>query len=268
MRARRAVLWLCLAGCQFDPGGVGYDERADARPPPIADAAVDAPVTAVDGGEPPDAPPPPPPRYCDPGNADLVACYRFETSEHANQPFDESRYGNHGTARAAGYRVGHAGTGRAIVTGDDTDVRIPDSPSLDVSAALTIEFWLFPDQMPAAGSRAGLVDSDQQFGVFLAPGGEVRCLVAGHQIRALTVPLARWSHVACTYDGATVSLYQDGELGATLAGTGPINASGTADVTLGQNSPSGEHLQGAIDDLRIWRVARSAAQICAAGCTP
>ncbi len=40
--------------------------------------------------------------------------------------------------------------------------------------ALTLEMWVYPDAIPAAG-RAGLFDNDGQYGMFVYPGGTVHC---------------------------------------------------------------------------------------------
>jgi len=252
------VVGVGLIGCRFDPAGVGLD-REDAGPAPtdpVDAAAIDGAVG--DGAPAADASPP---RFCDPADPDLVACYEFEVAEHADQPFDQSQYHNHGRADGAGFRPGRAGAGMAVVAGPAASIRVPDSRSLDVDTAMTIELWVFPDALPASGQRAGLVDNERQYGLFLQSSGQVRCSVGGREMFALTVPAGRWTHLACTYDGDTLALYQDGVLGGSEPDSGNISGAGTDGLTLGQNSPDGDHLQGALDQLRIWRVARTAAQI-------
>jgi hypothetical protein len=70
-----------------------------------------------------------------------------------------------------------------------------------------------------------------------------------------------WHHVAATYDGSTWSLYLDGNLDAQLAVNRPAADASTVAAALagalnGLNVPEG-HLDGAIDEVRIWSHART-----------
>jgi hypothetical protein len=85
--------------------------------------------------------------------------------------------------------------------------------------------------------------------------------MAPGSVDQLLIPLATWTHVACTYDGAAITLYQDGAAATPTAATGAIATAGTTGMSLGQNLPTGDHLAGALDDVRIWRVALTAEQI-------
>src|SRR6185295_1637195 len=76
-----------------------------------------------------------------------------------------------------------------------------------------------------------------------------------------------WYHAAATYDGTTFRLYLNGTQEASVAvangpGTGSTHpaALGTALDTTG--APAG-FFDGVLDEVRIWNVARSAAQIVA-----
>jgi hypothetical protein len=246
---------LLLAACAFDSSGLGLSDPQVVIP----DAAL-----APDAAPPVDAVSLLPP--CESTDPDLVACYRFEPAEHGEQPFDESQYANHGTATGVAYTVGPPGAGQALLVGSESSVRIPDSASLDVTGALTLELWIHPRALPTT-ARAGLVDENGQYGLFLASDGTVRCSMGVAVVSGLAVAAERWTHIACCYDGATVELYQDGVLGATEPATTPLTTAGTDGLALGQNSPSGDLFDGALDEVRIWRTRRSAAQICAdAGC--
>jgi hypothetical protein len=77
----------------------------------------------------------------------------------------------------------------------------------------------------------------------------------------LTVAPGVWTHLACTYDGQAIRLYQDGQAGPTTASTLGISTGNTDGTTLGQNSPSGDHLHGALDDVHVWNVALPPSQI-------
>ncbi|MDI6774057.1 MAG: matrixin family metalloprotease [Verrucomicrobiota bacterium] len=94
------------------------------------------------------------------------------------------------------------------------------------------------------------------------------------QLHRVTIPLDTWSHLAATYDSVAyrLSLYVDGELAAyrTDATVTPPTVFGyftdhTADeVTIGAYRSIGaitNAYEGYIDEVRIWRGVRSAADI-------
>lgn len=106
--------------------------------------------------------------------------------------------------------------------------------------------------------------------VFWAPNGRLR---AGHSINNIfsdveappefDMQFATWYHVALTYDATTntLSLYQDG----VLVDSGP--ASGTyaeTNLFIGAFNPNPEPnnlYEGRMDEVRIWNVVRTAAEI-------
>lgn len=51
---------------------------------------------------------------------------------------------------------------------------------------------------------------------------------------------------------------------ATATGAAPLGVGDTLGTVIAGNSPSGEQLIGTIDQMRMWNVARTAAQICTA----
>jgi hypothetical protein len=82
-----------------------------------------------------------------------------------------------------------------------------------------------------------------------------------------TAPLGTgtWHHAAATYDGTTWKLYLDGVLDAQLAVGQPVAAASNVAVSLATalnstNVPAG-FFDGAVDEVRIWNYARSAAQV-------
>ena len=76
----------------------------------------------------------------------------------------------------------------------------------------------------------------------------------------LTVPLNQWAHVAMTYDGAMLRTYLNGQLNGSAPLTGPINSTGDP-LQIGNDVQWDRTPDGSIDDVRIWRIARTQAQI-------
>jgi hypothetical protein len=69
-----------------------------------------------------------------------------------------------------------------------------------------------------------------------------------------------WSHVAATYDGATLRLYVNGTQVSSRAVTGNIAVS-TGQVRIGGNNVWGEYFAGLIDEVRIYNRALTATEI-------
>jgi hypothetical protein len=243
----RAAL-VVLAACSFRPfaeapdAPIGDDDAPivrDARP----DAAADAP---------PDAPPIP---FCDPGDDTLVACYPFENSVADAKGHDPNVMNN------ISFVTGEVG--QAVMIGPTSELDVPDSPDFNVST-FTLEAWIDPNQLPTSGARGGILDCEGQFGFFLHENGDVSCSATANLQVAAAVPANQWTHVACTYDGTQIAIYASGALvGAT--GSAPPGTGGTSGITLGGNNPpnGGSPLNGGLDQLRFFNVARSATDICA-----
>ena len=82
-------------------------------------------------------------------------------------------------------------------------------------------------------------------------------------------PLApnAWSHLALTYDGATLRLYVNGTLAGSQAKTGGILTS-TNQLQIGGDSLYGQYFNGMIDEVRIYNGPLSVAAIQADMTTP
>ncbi len=94
-------------------------------------------------------------------------------------------------------------------------------------------------------------------------------------IGASTIANGDWHHVAATYDGSTMSLFVDGVPDGSLSIGRPPNNDGSPPVGIGTamdsrglrgsdaNVFTGGYFSGAIDEVRIWDLARSAFDIAA-----
>jgi hypothetical protein len=228
-----------LAGCQqifglHDPQQVVGDARPSLDVRPI-DASMDASGFAACSND-----------------SNLVACYDFEGNVNDGAPA-----ANATTASNVSFPPGRLG--KAIGLASASRVTIADSTQLDVSA-VTLEAWIYPTQLPASTGRAGIIDVDGQYAMFLY-ASSVACIGNGSLQYSQMVGIGTWTHIACTSSGNTMNLYINGVLATTGMG-GLLSTSPTAGGEIGGNAPDGlDRFTGSIDLLRIYRVERTAAQI-------
>lgn len=240
-------------GCAFDLSPV-QASPSDAQPQP-SETSVDAPldVAARDSDVRDSAPDastdaPRPTVSCD--AASILSCFRFEGNVADEAPSPAATPIVSGVSFAFGY------SGQAVIVGASSSILFPTQARWDVSQ-YTIEARVNPSGLPDAGDRSGIFDSDGRYGLFLVDGGYPLCTRATQSTRI--IPTNAWTHLACVSDGLTLSLYIDGVLDSAAAVVPPTGAPGT--TAIGSNAPSSEPFHGAIDDLRIFSIARTAAQI-------
>ena len=134
------------------------------------------------------------------------------------------------------------------------------------NSSYTLEAWIKPTSMGIYGIIGyGTYGTGPQVNAFrLSPnnGGELINYWWGPDLIVPTGNLAngQWHHVAATYDGTTRTIYVDGAVaGSDVPGVAHAvpNAS---NVTIGKTVGT-EYFSGGMDEVRIWNVARTAAQI-------
>lgn len=78
---------------------------------------------------------------------------------------------------------------------------------------------------------------------------------------SLTLSLNTWQHIAATYDGATMKIYLNGNLVASKSSTISFANAGP-NLIIGNWGPSTDRgFPGIIDEVRIWNIVRTQAQI-------
>ena len=197
----------------------------------------------------------------------LVAAYSFNEGIGSTAT-DDSGNGNTGTLSGAGWGVGKFGAA-ATFDGANDWVTVPDSASIDLTNAMTLEAWVMPTE-PGTNWRtvlfkeqannlvytlfAGSTNSFPSTSVFTGAEFELR------GTKALQTT-GRWTHLASSYDGATLRLYVDGAQVATLAAPGALVQS-SGPLRIGGNAiwPN-EWFAGRIDNVRVYRRVLTAAEI-------
>lgn len=251
---RLTWLFVLVGACHFDHGAAPLLRDDGAVPPP--DTSQDAqsntePDAAIDAM---------PSRFCDSAGGTLVACYEFEDTTQDGS-------GHHLDATMTNVTFPGGKVGKAMQFDTTSAADVGETPMFDLNA-LTIEAWIRPTQLPASGQRAGIVDNNGQYGLFYNDSGRLQCTLSNGASLGFdaNIPTNTWTHVACTYDGASAALLVNGRTVVTAANGGMLATNGTTGISIAADNPpgAGSRLVGKIDQLRIFSVARTEAEICEA----
>jgi hypothetical protein len=153
----------------------------------------------------------------------------------------------------------------------------PDADDLDLTTAFTIEMWINPSNVTGglqyilskwgiaqdaayqvAITNASGLERRLQFGTRDGPGG-------GNSFAYSNSPLENgvWQHIAVVFENYEARIYIDGQRDRAQLGMRVPQATSQA-VSLGREiSHNANWYRGLIDEVRIWNVARSAAEIAA-----
>lgn len=197
----------------------------------------------------------------------LVAAYGFDEAQGPTV-LDASGNGLTGTITGASRLGGRFG--RSILFDGAGDwVNVPDAPVLDLTAAMTLEAWVYRRSQPAGRRTLIAKEATTRRAYFLdavGPTGDrpaVGVSVSGVE-QVLTggnvIPLREWTHVAGTYDGTRLRLYVNGVEVASRLQSGAIGVSSGA-LRVGANTVASEDFFGRIDEVRIYGRALGAAEI-------
>ena len=156
--------------------------------------------------------------------------------------------------------------GALSFNGTSSVVTVPNSASLQLSTGMTLEAWVDPSKVSAAW-RDVIYKANDNFYLEATSSNASRPdggLIAGGSYAdafgTARLPANTWSYLTETYDGSTLRLYVNGTQVASTAHTGAISTS-TNPLQIGGDSLYGQFFAGLIDEVRIYNVALSAAQI-------
>ena len=198
--------------------------------------------------------------------SDLVAAYAFNEGSGSTVA-DLSGNGNVGTLSGASWTTaGKFGSALAF-NGSSARVRVEDSASLDLTSAMSLEAWVYPAASQSGWRAVVQKEADSYLLSASSHVGDLRpatgVTVNGSVPNAFgptALPVGAWTHLAVTYDGAALRLFVNGMQAASTPVSGNITPTANP-LWIGGNSPYGEYFNGRIDEVRVYRVALSQAEI-------
>jgi hypothetical protein len=153
----------------------------------------------------------------------------------------------------------------------DDYAEIPAVAAFDITAAVTLEAWIYPTSWKANSWEGSIINKeDGAAGAYM-----IRCGNSGQlsfnigiggvwyelQSAVGALSLNTWQHVAGVYDGSNMYLYINGAQVATIAQTGAMGIN-TRPVRIGAWAQSTDRLfPGKIDEVRIWNTGLNACTI-------
>ena len=199
-------------------------------------------------------------------DSSLVAAYDFNQGTGTVVP-DDSGNGHAGTVSGAAWSASGKFGGALAFNGTSSLVTVPSSAALSLTTGMTLEAWVKPATSTGwqtllmrerpGGMSYGLYGFDNT-GKPPAIYGHVSSDVEAKGKAALALNV--WTHVAGSYDGATLRIYVNGSQVGTTALTGSLTSS-SSPLRIGGNSVWGEYFNGLIDEVRVYNRALSAGEI-------
>ena len=164
---------------------------------------------------------------------------------------------------------GVAGSGYALSLGTGTTGVGVNTSGGYVTGEFTVEFWV---KFRALTNVVGLVAGSQNFKLEYNPSQGLHMVLPNTQggfitsaaDAATTFQTNVWYQIACVVNTNSYALYQDGVqlVSSNFPSATPRLYGQGFSLTLGKSGTNAE-LQGEVDEFRIWKVARTGAEIAA-----
>lgn len=199
------------------------------------------------------------------GDQSLVAAYSFDEGSGETLS-DRTGNGHDGSISGPTWTTDGKHGGALSFDGIDDLVTIADTSDLDLTTGMTLQAWIRPSTATSNWHAAIVkeIPGDLAYGLYpTGPQGPSGWIYDNDWKVAIDpdpIPGTTWTHLALTYDGTTLRLYVDGTETASTTHTGTIVTSSNP-LRLGGNTIWGEHLDGRLDDVRIYNRALTPAEI-------
>ena len=156
-----------------------------------------------------------------------------------------------------------AGTPQDLISAEfgevNDEVIIPHQSdfNLEENSEFTIETWVNPSSLPKRFHTVPILRKGDNYSVSLT--GEGKVLINGSVLSTEILQPFNWTHVAIVYDGKkTITIYYNG----VSVGSGSItNLKLNKEPIEIAKVVQGNSFIGILDELRIWKIARSPSEI-------
>lgn len=208
---------------------------------------------------------PPPPNTQAP-----VAAYSFNEGT-GTKAADSSGNANDLTIPSDAWTVSGKNNKAASFNGTAASVaKANDTASLDLGASGTIEAWFKPaalNQWHGLVAKGGANDDNvHNYALEVDNANKARCII-GNGLNAVTLvsnttlsSTASFYHLACVWNGTTVTLYINGAADNST-GQSLVPSANLSPLLVGQYGGGSDPAKGIIDDVRIYNKALTAADI-------
>jgi hypothetical protein len=197
--------------------------------------------------------------------AGLVGAWGFNEGTGTTAA-DVSGLVNTGSNGGATWTAAGKFAGALSFNGASALVTVLNAPSLQLSSGMTLEAWVKPSVITSAWRDLIFKDDDNYFlmassssGGLPAAGGT---FATAFGTGTLQVAPPTWTHLAVTYDRVRLRFYVNGVQVASPASTAAI-ATSTSPLTIGGDNHYGQFFAGTIDEVRIYNLALTPAQVLA-----
>lgn len=156
------------------------------------------------------------------------------------------------------------GTDDKIDCGNDTSVNI-------AGTKITLEAWIYPTAWKTNVYDGNVICKEyntSNYGYMLRVGasGKLNFAIGNGTWNELTsagtvLKLNTWQHIAGTYDGSFMRIYVDGSIVDSSRVSISITNSSAVNLILGGHSSYTRFYQGMIDEVRVWAVCRTRAEL-------
>ncbi|NCR44163.1 MAG: LamG domain-containing protein [Microcystis aeruginosa SX13-01] len=140
--------------------------------------------------------------------------------------------------------------------------------SLEVSNSLTIEAWINPQKQIQVNGGI-IVNREGEYEVAVWDDGTIRWAFANINPgwnwinTGYVVSTDKWTNIAVSYDKGLIKTYANGSLIHSYDGSGSLGdvVANQDDFRIGGRQGGGQYFKGQIDEVKVWNIARSQAEI-------
>ena len=164
-----------------------------------------------------------------------------------------------------------ANTSLELTRANQSYALIPHNDSLTINGPMTMEFWIklkspLPNDYQTIIDK-GNIGTTQYYVIHEARNGnnQIKYRFGNGPERTFNRSasiIGEWTHMAFVWDGSNMIFYENGELVASETFAVAFTPN-TMPLTFGRMSAGGAYLDGFLDNIRIWNVARSIGEIIA-----